>query len=100
MKKLTKKQAQIISDIKESIAVDLDVLRDFNDKDDADLVSHCQSSIQHQLSGVSSYIIFSSNGVWDERLSDAYWEIRNMPELKLDYWRDCLNRSVEKATEK
>ena len=99
MKKLTKKQAQIISDIKESIAIDLETLRDFNDQDNTDLVSHCQSSIKDQLSGVCSYLIFSTNSVWDERLSAAYHEIRNMPELQLDYWNDCLNRESEKASQ-
>jgi len=98
MKKLTKKQTQIIADIKESIAIDLSTLRDYHNEANTDMVSHCQRSIEHQLSGISSYLIFSTNKVWDERLSDAYWEIRNMPELQLDYWKDCLHRETEKAS--
>ena len=96
MKKLTKKQAQIINDIKKSIDIDLKTLRKYNAEDNYSMVSHCQHSIGDQLSGVASYIIYSTNKVWDERLSDAYHEIRNMPELKLDYWQDCLNRETEK----
>ena len=96
MKKLTKKQAQIIADIKESIDIDLKVLRDFHDEGKADMVSHCQDNIKKQLSGISSYIIFSTNNVWDDRLSDAISEIRNQRELKLDYWFACRN-SVEVA---
>ena len=98
MKKLTKKQAQIIADIKESIAIDLETLRGFNDEDRADMVSHCQHSISDQLSGVASYLIFSTNKVWDKRLSNAYHEIRNMPELQLEYWTDCLHSETEKAS--
>ena len=98
MKKLTKKQAQIIADIKESIAIDLSTLRDYHKEDNASMVSHCQRSIEQQLSGISSYLIFSTNKVWDERLSNAYWEIRNMPELQLNYWSTCLDREIEKAS--
>ena len=95
MKKLTKKQAQIIAYMKESIAIDVETLRQYHAEKNTNMVSHCQHSISDQLSGVASYIIYSTNNVWDERLSDAYHKIRNMPELKLDYWQDCLNRETK-----
>ena len=99
MKKLTKKQAQIINDIKKSIGIDLKTLKEYNAEDNYEMVRHCQRSIGEQLSGVSSYLIFCKNGVWDSRLSDAYHEIRNMPELSLDYWSKCLDRGVEKENQ-
>ena len=99
MKKLTKKQAQIINDIKKSIDIDLVTLRKYNAEDNYEMVSHCQHSISDQLSGVSSYLIFCKNGVWDSRLANAYNEIRNIPELSLDYWSKCLDRGVEKENQ-
>ena len=96
---MTKKQQKIIADMKEAINIDMSVLKDFNSLNNSDLVSSSQHSILEQLSGISSYIIFSTNSsVWDKRLSEAYQELRDMPELQLQYWSDCLERESRSAS--
>jgi CTP:phosphocholine cytidylyltransferase-like protein len=94
MKKLTKKQAQIISYINSTIETKLAVLSDYNEENNSDMVKHCQDSLDEQLLGMSDYILTSNISVWDERLSNAIWEIREMPELQFEYWEDCLHRDV------
>ena len=96
MKKLTKKQEKIIANINDSIATNLHTLRKFHAEHRIDLVSHCQEDIKAILSGISSYLIHSNHVVWDKPLSDAYWEIRDMHELSLDYWME-VSKSEHKV---
>ena len=101
-KKLTKKQELIIDTIKKAIDCELSVMRDFYNEGDYKLVTHCQQNILSNLSGIASYIIFSNNKVWDERLKNAYHDIRRMPELHYSYPMKCLENSQikEKQNEK
>jgi len=98
MRKLNKKQALIIADINDSISTSLEVLREFHSQKRFEMVSHNQHAILEQLSGIASYLIHSQNKLWDDRLSSAYWEIRNMPELNLEYWME-LQKSEDKVYE-
>ena len=98
MRKLNKKQALVIANINDSIAISLESLRDFHAEKRIDMVSHCQHAILENLGGITNYLIHSQNGLYDERLSAAIWEIRRMPELCLEYWME-LSKSEDKVYE-
>ena len=85
MKKLSKKNQQIIDNVKDSIAVSIEVLAEYHADGRWEMVSHLQSSIRHELSGISSYLIHSDVYNWD-KLKDAFHEIQDMHELSLAYY--------------
>ena len=58
MKKLTKKQQNIIDNINDCLATQYEVLEDYKAEDNLSMVFHMQGSISEQLSGISSYLIY------------------------------------------
>jgi len=85
MKKLSKKNQQIIDNVKDSIAVNIETLKEFHAEGRFEMVSHCQRSIEQSLSGISHYLIHSDVHNWD-KLKDAFHEIEAMHELSLAYY--------------
>ena len=85
MKKLSKKNQQIIDNVKDSIAVSIEVLEDFHAEGRFEMVSHLQSSIKQSLEGISHYLIHSDVYNWD-KLKDAFHEIEKMHELSLAFY--------------
>jgi len=87
MKNLSKKNQKIIDDVRSSIAVSIEVLAEYHADGRWEMVNHLQSSISHELSGISSYLIHSDVYNWD-KLKDAFHEIQNMHELSLAYYNE------------
>ena len=87
MKKLSKKNQKIIADIKDSIAVGIEVLEDFHAEGRYEMVIHLQSSIKQSLEGISHYLIMSDVYNWD-KLKDAFHEIEKMHELSLAFYNE------------
>ena len=87
MKKLSKKNQKIIADIKDSIAVGIEVLEDFHAEGRYEMVIHLQSSIKQSLEGISHYLIMSDVYNWD-KLKDAFHEIQDMHELSLAFYNE------------
>ena len=85
MKKLSKKNQQIIDNVKDSISVSIEVLEDFHAEGRFEMVSHLQSSIKQSLEGISHYLIHSDVYNWD-KLKDAFHEIEKMHELSLAFY--------------
>ena len=87
MKKLSKKNQKIIDDVKDSIEVPISTLKDFHAEGRWEMVSHCQNTIKHELSGISSYLIHSDVYNW-AKLKDAFHEIEAMHELSLAFYNE------------
>tara|TARA_Y100000310_G_C19949501_1_gene476183 strand:- start:63 stop:383 length:321 start_codon:yes stop_codon:yes gene_type:complete len=87
MKKLSKKNQQIIDNVKDSIAVSIEVLEGYHAEGRFEMVNHCQSSIKHELSGICHYLIQSDVYNWD-KLKDAFHEIQDMHELSLAFYNE------------
>ena len=93
MKKLTNKQSNIIADIKDSIATDIEVLEGFIEEGRKDMVSHMQGSIGENLSGISSYLIFSDNTKGNKNwkaIKEEFYAIQNMDVLNIHVWLDLV----------
>ena len=89
MKKLTKKQERIIQNIKDALETHYSVLRDYHEEKNHKMVSHCQTSISNELSGISSYLIWSDGKSWDA-IKEIVWEMKRAPELRPAYSMECL----------
>ena len=87
MKKLSKKNQQIIDNVKDSISVSIEVLEDFHAEGRFEMVSHLQSSIKQSLEGISHYLIMADVYNWD-KLKDAFHEIQDMHELSLAFYNE------------
>tara|TARA_R100001244_G_scaffold129069_1_gene100242 strand:- start:365 stop:628 length:264 start_codon:yes stop_codon:yes gene_type:complete len=84
MKKLTKKQQNIITSLETSLEIDFKVLRDYKEADDYKMTSHMQSSIKGAISGVIHYLIHSdlkSYCAVEEHIDN----MKDAPELQVSY---------------
>lgn len=90
MQKLNKKQQKIINDINRAIQPNLTGLKNFGDHGRYEMVLNSQTQIKHQLTGIANYIICTNHKDWDRRLEAAYWEIRKMHLLSIDYYYEVL----------
>ena len=94
MKKLTNKQSKILADVKDSIALDIEVLEGYIKHGRSEMVSHCQDSIREKLSGISSYLIFSDNTKGNRNwkaIKEEFKAIENMDVLNIQVWLDLIN---------
>ena len=90
MKKLTKKQARILQDIKDSLEVSMSVMADYHEEKNHKMVSHCQRNIDANIDGIMNFLIYSDGKTWDA-LKDLIWEIKNAPELHYSYAMECID---------
>jgi len=88
-KKLTKKQQRIIDNIKDALDTDYKVMADYHAEKNYDMVSHCQTSISNELSGICSYLIYSDGKSWDA-VKDLINEMKSAHELHHSYAFECL----------
>ena len=85
MKKLSKKNQKIIDDVRSSIEVPIDTLKEFHAEGRFEMVSHCQRGIKDGLSGICHYLIHSDPHNWG-KLKDAFHEIEATHELSLAFY--------------
>ena len=88
MKKLTKKQQTILENIRKALETTDTVLKQFHDEDDYRMVRHCQRSIESQLEGIVTYLIYSDLKAYDA-LEGFIDEIKNRTCLTIDYAMEC-----------
>jgi len=81
MKKLTNKQQKMYDGVIASLKTPMQVLEDYKNAENWEMVIHMQDSIKTKLSGITSYFIWSdlNNYKSVEHLLDALFEA---PELK------------------
>ena len=90
MKKLTKKQQNIIANINDCLDTEYSVLRDYKDENNYTMVRHMQGSIQEHLSGISSYLIYSDGKSW-QAVKELIWEMKRASELQLADALECTD---------
>ena len=88
MKKLTKKQQTILDNIRKALETSDTVLKQFHDEDNYRMVRHCQSSIESQLEGIVTYLIYSDSKAY-QALKGFIDEIRNRTCLTFEYALEC-----------
>ena len=85
MKNLSKKNQKIIDDVRRSIEVPIETLKEFHAEGRFEMVRHCQINIESKLEGIAHYLITSDVYNWD-KLKDAFHKIEAIHELSLAYY--------------
>jgi len=84
MKKLNKKNQNIIDNLNRSLRAERAVLAEYLNKGNLKMVFHMQNSIKDAISSVSHFYIFHDNELWHE-LADHFTALRNAHELSHEY---------------
>jgi len=93
MKKLTKKNQAILDNVREALSTSSKVLVDYKEADNYRMVRHMQRSIESQLEGITTYLIYSDLKAY-KALEGFIGEIRNRTELSLAYAMECDSNIV------
>ena len=88
MKKLSKKNQTILDNIRGALETSTKVLKKFHKDDNFRMVRHMQGSIESQLEGIVTYLIHSDLKAY-KALVDYIEEIKDRPELQLEYAMEC-----------
>ena len=96
MKKLTKKQQTILDNIRESLDTSTRVIKKYKKEDNFTMVTHMQGSIQSNLEGIVTYLIYSDMKSFNA-IEGFIDEIKDRPELQLEYAMECGSNIREVA---